>query len=360
MIRKGSSRKGLRRRRGSDGWELEEDIPLFSPTTKEEPIKLDPATSGIVKEIARIHAKPSELVPAPTRPSQDREAAWGDKTPVRDLRKVWLSFIGAIVVMFLAIGWANRQGRESDGTQSGIPGGFVVIEEGEDTESPLYAFLQNSYQKQQQALRIFRQFTAAKKPAHIMPLIRMTDTTPSMLEKFWQPWPSPPLLDQSDQITYEFEEAENRAFLRMVGKNQDGSSFTAFFVEVDGNLVLDWEATLEVGDARLATLARHPTDHPVKMRVILSPSPYYLPSLPESEYESYQITSLRDDTIVWGYVRRDSPTHVKIRGAMQLDLALLDQMNEVRVTIKMQKTDDITSQNRFFITEMLHKDWVMP
>lgn len=360
MIKKGSSRKGQRRRRGTTGSDWDDDVSSPTSAVAEEPVKLDLATTGILREIARIPAKLPELAPTTPRQTQDGESTWGGQHSVRQLSRIWAAFIGVIVVMFLAIAWVNRQVDPHEDNSPTVPGGFVVVSEDEHDDSPLYAFLQNSYQKQQKALAIFRLFTAATKRDQVIPLIRMTDTTPAMLEKYWQPWPSPPLLDQSDALQYEFEEADGRAFLRMTGKNQDGSSFAAFFVEVEGELTLDWEATLEVGDARLATLARNPTEHPVKMRVILTPSPYYLPYLPESEYESYQITSSRDETIVWGYVKRHSPTHEKIRAALLQDVQVLDQMTEARVTIRMQKTADISSQNRFFITEMLHKDWVMP
>ena len=94
--------------------------------------------------------------------------------------------------------------------------------------------------------------------------------------------------------------------------------------------------------------------------MLLSPSDFYLPTFPESEYESYNIHCPMDDTIVWGFVKRDTLDHKRINELLQKDSFLLEAMTEVRITLRLLKTKDASPQNCFFITEMLHKDWVMP
>lgn len=358
-MRKGSSRKGQRRRRAAVC--AEDDASISFPVPKAEaPIKLDLVTSGIVKEIARIEVAPENEASREERLPQEGEMSWGHQQSPLEHRRVWWSFAGAIAVMFAAIAWVNHRSREGDGTNQPIPKGIMVLEDDRHENSQLFAMLRNSHESQQQAVKVFRRFAEAQKHGEILSLIRISDITPSMVEKYWKPWPSPPVLDQQDRLQFDFDETGGRAYLSMSGQNADGTAFLAFFVLDGDDLKLDWEATMELGEARLSTLARFPTENPVTVRVVLSPSPYYLPTLPEREFESFQLTCLHDDTVVWGYVRRSSPEHLQIRELLRLDSELLEQAEDVRVTVRLKKTDDVSSQNRFFITEMLHKDWVMP
>lgn len=360
MMRKGSSRKGQRRRRAASAGRENEGVDDFLLPQPDAPIKLDLSAAVVAKEIVRIETPITREIPLQQRCSTEGEESWGRHQPQKGSRRVWWSFAAAIGVMFAAIAWVNHRARWGDGTNRPIPQGIVVLEEDRREDSELFLLLQNPYQKHQQAQSLFRQFAAAKKSSEVLPLIRMSDDTAALLKKHWKPWPSPPLLDQLDQLQFDFDETDGRAFLSMRGSNADGSPFLAFFVADGNRLKLDWEATMELGESRLSTLARFPTENPVTVRVLLAASPYYLPSLPEKEYESYQLTCLHDDTVVWGYVRRASPEHEKIRELLRQDSELLEQAKEVRVTVRLKKTGDLSSQNRFFITEMLHKDWVMP
>ncbi len=359
MMRKGSSRKGQRRRRIGGSSNQYEDEVGFEVPLREAPIKLDLSTAIAAKEIVRIEA-PAISNDAMEDQGQPRgERTWGRQTR-QDHRLIWLSFAGVILVMFVAIARVNRQSADKGNVIQMIPEGIIDIPQDPTESSELYSLLQNSYQKQQQAQDIFRKFTASIRSQEIVSLIRMQENTASMLEKHWKPWPSPPLLDRQDQLKFDFNETEGQAYLSMRGKNADGSQFLAFFVSDGDGLRLDWEATMELGEDQLSSLARFPKENPVTVRVLLSASPYYLPSLPEHEYESFLLTCLCDDTVVWGYVRRGSDEHWKIRDLLRQDGSLFEEAGEVRVTVRLKKTDDISSQNRFFITEMLHKDWVMP
>jgi hypothetical protein len=360
MMRKGSSRKGQRRRRAVSPVRENEGDEDFLLPQPDAPIKLDLSAAVAAKEIVRIETSIAREIPSQQRFPAEGEGSWGHHQAEKQPRRVWWSFAAVIVLMFAAIAWVNDRARMGDGTSRPIPQGIVVLEEDRREDSELFLLLQNPYQKHQQAQSLFRQFTAAKKSSEVLPLIRTSDGTDALLKQHWKPWPSPPVLDQLDQLQFDFDETDGRAFLSMRGRNADGSSFLAFFVADGGGLKLDWEATMELGEARLSTLARFPTENPVTLRVLLAASPYYLPSLPEKEYESYQLTCMHDDTVVWGYVRRASPEHEKIRELLRQDSELLEQVEEVRVTVRLKKTGDLSSQNRFFITEMLHKDWVMP
>ncbi len=356
MIKKGSSRKGMRRRQAiaAAGARDEEEFDL-PPLPPYAPVKLNPVSIGIEKEIARIEVNPDA---APDdRLAKHGEFAWGRQQSRSESRWVWLIAASVIALMFTAITIANRRTR-TDTTAA--PLGIVISPDALQEESSLSVFQQNPYQMRLDAIKILQQVASATKSEQILPLIRQAPNTEALVAKHWKPWDLGPLLDDPDQWQSGIDETSGTAFLWMQGMHPEGRSLLAFFVKQGDKLRLDWEATMELGEARLSTLAKLPTTHPLAMRIILSPSPYYLPTLPESDYESYKITTLSEDTIVWGYVRRDSPEHQSINDLLQRDSLLLDAIFSVRATIKMRRTHDVNSQNRFFITEMLHKDWVMP
>lgn len=358
MTKKGASRKGQRRLRAiaAAGARGEKDIPLSRPP-EHEPIKLDPVTTGFIKTIARIEARPGTM--EEMRLPKNDELVWGRQHARRDYRWVWFFSVLAIGLLFSAIAMVNRRSGQDRGTSPSQPS-VAVLSDDLDEQLPLFPFLQNPYQMRLDAIQILRQVAAATKAEQILPFIRQTPETKALLAKHWKPWPSPPLLDDPDQLQSEIDETSGTAFLWLQGTQEDGSEFLAFFVKERDTLRLDWEATMELGEARLSTLAKEPTTHPVAMRVILSPSPYYLPTLPESDYESYKITCLSEETIVWGYVRRGTPEHQQINDLLQHDSVLLEAVPAARARVTLRRTDDVNSQNRFFITEMLHKDWVMP
>ena len=359
MEKKGSSRKGARRRQAIEAAGPRDDTEFFRPAMAEEPIRLDLATDGIVKEIARIETPIHQEAPRLTHHIKDKELIWGSQPAKREQRWIWASFAIAGLLLFGAIAVFNHPSNEGAGSAP-TTAGFEVITEIVDENSPLFVFEKNFEETQKECVKKFRQFAAAQHVKDILPLIRQHSGTSALLEKHWQPWRSQPILEGPDAIITELDETNGRGFLRMQGFNQDGSPFLVFFVAAEGSFLLDWEATLEIGDARLSNMARDPTVHPLCLRVIISPSNYYLPSMPESDYESYQISDSLAETTVWGYVKRDTAAHKQISDLLQQNSPLLEPKQQARITLFLKKTDEAVSQNRFLITEVLHKDWVMP
>ena len=215
---------------------------------------------------------------------QHSETLWGQNPIRRGHYWVWISFGVAIVLLFTAIALFNQYSKNTDTTASKPPQ-LIVLAEDYKEDSPQFVFQQNPYRARLACIEIFRTFTAAKNSSDILPLIRQQPGTVATLAKRWQPWPSPPMLENPDQIVSESDEANGRGFFWIQGQNQDGSPFLAFFVAEGNSFRLDWEATMEIGEARLRTLARLPATNPIAMRVIAAPANYFLPTLPEREYE---------------------------------------------------------------------------
>lgn len=375
MPKKGSSRKGERRRksvsapeRTSEDSLLEENhsIPKLRPLPVQEinhePIKLNVETVGVPLEFAKAIASTPELAkeepkPLPT-PERETEQDWGTAAPTRDVKWMLKALAAAVVLLFVCIGLFNLFYDNADGTTA-KDFKLEVIDENFDPRSPLFVFQNDPAKINRESLAIMDKVAKAQSAKEILPLIRQQEGIDALLEKYWKPWPALPQ-QNTDNFLYSYEESGGRGYFCIEGIRQDDVPFTLFYVMQEDHLVMDWVASMGIGEARLSTLAENPTQNPLMMRVTISPSPYYLEDYPEADYESYKITQPNDEAIVWGYVERGSDAHTKINEILQTGGTLLESLNEARVTIKMKRPPNSLVKNRFFITEMLHKDWVMP
>lgn len=378
MIKKGSSRKGDRRRKSTSADEAPRPetmtpAPLASrPRTlaiqeiQAEAIKLEVDVDGVALEFTRAEivetvAEQDEQAVAPLSPQEllDSERNWGaQETDARHYTFLGKALAGTVLLLFLCIGLYNLFSANSTGTTE-KEYRMEVVDDGFDPNSPLYRFQHEPIKVNQECLAVLRAVTTATAAKDIMPYIRKQEGIEKLLAKYWKPWESPPREATAEYI-YSYDEVDGRAFYSIEGLRQDNTPFALFFVIQDDKMVMDWAASMGIGDARLSTLVENPTENPLMLRVIVEPSPYYLSDFPEDQYESYKITQPGDEAIVWGYVERNSQAHFSLCSALQVGSVLLEPLPQVAVTLKLKRPPHSLVKNRFFITEMLHKGWVMP
>jgi hypothetical protein len=375
MLKKGSSRKGERRRKSVNAHQLAENSAATSSVQKKAAHK----SVVVLKEIrAGAVALPvAELgIADPYRgkaagfrppaeqsyaPHQGVETQWGGTYSKRkSSRWIWIG-VGTVAVLFFSalsvFTYANM--KENHNPQDRMSG-FVVETEEFDPSSPLFVYQQDPQRYLMECLTVLQKFADARDVADVIPLVRHQPETLVALKTRWQPWPSPPKIQSEMDYDYTLAESGGIGYITIHGVNNNNTPFDVYFTHENGAMLLDWAASTGLGDSRLSTVVRNPPTHPVSMRVILSSSPYYLPALPEDEYESYKLTCPDDEAVIWGYVKRGSEAHRKIAALLHTNGELLESLAEARAIVKIKKTEDLSAKNRFFITEMLHNDWVMP
>lgn len=362
MQKKGASRKGMRRRQSPAAQSSREDEDFFEifSLEKESPVKLDVADAAMVKEIARIEPSAEVVAPTDETPRKEGEKAWGQEKPLREHRWVWSFFAGAIAIMFVAIALVNQQSDEVPANGTTLAYQIEVLNENSAPLIPLVSYEKNPYLVQQRCRQILQELARAQKVEEIASLLRNTPTLAASLQRHWKPWVSEPSEEQNGDFFFDVGQVQRRGYLMVQGWCRDSTPFNAFFVEEGERILLDWEATMGVGEAKIETLLRDPTHHPVTMRVVITPSTYYLPALPEADYQSYQLSFVGSDAIVWGFVPRGSLAHQQLSKILPTDAALFEPVTEERVTLRLRRVNELLAQNRFFVTEILHKDWVMP
>lgn len=309
-----------------------------------------------ITRIEPVFAPASDVTPVPVR---DSEPLW-TSSPSGSANHRWLwkgvgAFLLFMIAMIALFYFVSQQQTGSTNTLATLE----VISQEYDPQSPLYIFQQDPGKAQEECLSVLRRYSTATTLQDVLPLVRTSSEIKAALATSWKPWPSAPILDDGT-CDATFDETSGRAYFMIHGSLQNGKPFTAYFVSQGNKLVLDWEATMGHGEMSLAEILRHAPEKPVTMRLSLTPSPYYMPSLSEKEYESYRIQDITNENYGWAYVVRDSPAHQQIQVMLQSGAILLEQLNESTATVKIQKIKDHNRENQFFITDMLHKGWVMP
>ena len=372
MSKKGFSRKGERRRKtvAEAVPDSANDFPhtLIASNKSSSLIPRefnDQATKLVIEDVAvidRMKRIAPDFMPTSDASSvsrKDVEPAWIEKKASgQNYRWLWIGvgiFLLFMIAMIVLFHFASLLPTNTTNTLSTIE----VISEEYDPQSPLYIFQENPGKAQQQCLDILSRYAAAKTLTEALPLLRTSPAIKAVLQKSWQTWQSPPVLDDGTCLG-SFDEISGRAYFFITGSFTDGRNFTAYFVSQGNQLVLDWEATTGHSEITLSELLKHPPEQPVMMRVTLAPSPYYIPSLRENDYESYRILDIHNELYAWGYVARNSPAHQHIQSMLLSGSVLLDQLPEAQAIVKMQKIKGLNRENQFFITDVLHKGWVMP
>lgn len=148
---------------------------------------------------------------------------------------------------------------------------------------------------------------------------------------------------------------EGNAYLVVSGLRNDYSKYLAYFVEKEGELVIDWRATVGFSEVLPNEVADMPTDKSLLMRAIALPSSFYTLAYPESDYACYLLSHIDREEYAWGYVRRDSVVHDQLDGALK---APLTRPADNRVTLTVRKGRGDGLPNQLVIDEVVGADWL--
>jgi hypothetical protein len=210
------------------------------------------------------------------------------------------------------------------------------------------------------ALKLIDRFVKAQSWEEAEPLLRESESLRMNLLRYWKPCLSLPQTQNSDQLTIDYGHSGKVGFYMIEGRCMDNSPFLFFFVHSSGKLKLDWEASMSLGEKTIKELIRHPLAEPTVMRVVVERSPYYLPDLKEQDFESFRLTIPGDENVIWGYAQRGSPQVSALEKVLQQGGILVEGSHSGRATVRLTATEDKKASKRFFISEVIHPNWVMP
>jgi hypothetical protein len=193
-------------------------------------------------------------------------------------------------------------------------------------------------------------FLNSKNPEEMKPLIREPERVIPLMDKYYQeqtPF-TPPTYRRLPL------EEDTRVDKRFIGVKMEDAAFQNFVVTLEktpqGYLV-DWESFVKYGDMTVAQLRTTRPTTPVTMRCVLSLNTYYNYGFrDETMYQSYKL-KIKDEESLYGYVRKLSPTHVKIQRSQLTEETLY-------CVIKLKFPENANTDQQVEITEFLQSGWV--
>jgi len=144
-------------------------------------------------------------------------------------------------------------------------------------------------------------------------------------------------------------------YLLVSGLRNDYTKYIAYIVEVDGELRLDWEATEGYCPLLPDEVMKMGEGEEFEMRVLASPSSFYTPIFPEDDFACVLLSHLDREHYAWGYVRRSSPEHDLLVGALSSPVT---KMVADRVRIRVARGPEGALSRQVEVTAVLGVDWL--
>lgn len=190
--------------------------------------------------------------------------------------------------------------------------------------------------------------------------IRATPRVKALAADRLQPWPSPPVAAQTQDLECALVTDREPPFMVVWGRCEDHSTFRAYFVRERGRLLLDWEASSGFCEVPIVDLPATAPTKPVLVRCLLGPRTFYTANLPEERFQCYLIEDARGQHFVWGYTERGSDLDRRLDGALSADSAFQEKQRNVRVVVSLAVPPVRDNRSQFQIIDLLQTEWVMP
>ncbi|MCU0795358.1 MAG: hypothetical protein MUF31_05405 [Akkermansiaceae bacterium] len=267
--------------RAAPEWAKEEVVRL---ETLEEPLQ--------VKRIDRLQASMGgAVVVEKDRRVEKKRRAWGWGVAAG---AVVLSLVGVVGGLFYLFATGDEEGDLYLETLS--------MDQSQPTEERV--FEESLSERIDEAWSILARFAEADEAREIQDLLRDGQGSMSSLEKEWKSiqWPA-----QSD-VPVESGSGEDGQldWLALILKLPTGEDLRAAFVVEDGRLVLDWKATMAVGELPISELPDLEKGREVRMRLILMGDHFYDNDYPEALWRCFRYADAHGEQAGWVYARKGS------------------------------------------------------
>lgn len=318
-------------------------------------VRLDPEVplpSKVPRQVAFLE-RPVENRTTASRTDVSRE--WGRS---RKQSIHWIVGTGAGVASLVIVAMMMLPSiNQSNAARPGAAQDGLVVEneeplEGIDAWNELFAL-------EPEARQAFQTYASAPLVEDFLPLIRNADVLEPVIRQsphsalVAKPWETP-----RDAI---WTVLESNGFLYglLEGSLPDHSSFSAYLMLSEGQLLLDWKATTAYGTASFDDLERNEGD-PGEIRARIIPSGFYTTTFPEDEFQSFQLVSPDNEKSIWCYARRKDSSAGALAGLFQNGEILKSAPELVKVTLRLERGPAGSLPNQWLVKTLLHRDWISP
>lgn len=213
--------------------------------------------------------------------------------------------------------------------------------------------------RQPEAEHLFHTFATARVFDDLLPILRDAASIENLARPNWHALPVPLDWSVPSTVTWRVTPLGNKVSGILEGSFPNFTPFSAYFVEMDNHLLLDWKATTAYSTARFESLIKGEGDAS-EIRGVLTLANFYTAVWPEEEFQSFQFTAPGGESYIWCYARRGSPQEAGINRFLKTSEIIEDTPPPQRATLKLERSRDDAAPNQWQIAELLHIDWINP
>lgn len=300
---------------------------------------------------------------------------WGTKR--RSSSWLWMLLLG-IIMPLITIGIIISKLTQNPNEGPGVElkdGVGVPKKDFSATDGPNGWFLGDSESVTSEVIRILNALNDAKTLEEVEPFIRQSpyrSLNPISLDRLADSFIAETISD--------FElinglskpggnsHVEERGFLRVGGKDEDGQAFTAYFVEEevggDKKVLLDWDATTGWGEVKMKTLVRTKPRNEVLIRCLIEKKAIYDVEFGDLLYSGYILSDRESGEYTFAYVplsnRVNRNLDEQLKGVLDYGNFILPLKENEPVALRVRFGNEKGRSTVFEITSLEHESWVRP
>ncbi len=331
--------------RGDDAPDKDAAFKTRLRRTTEAGLEVDP-DNPVMKR--RDHRKAKHGNNQPDWESQSRRSSsrLGMRPRQRRLL-IRLSAFGLLLILSLsALLWQRSQRRHRQRAATAAANAAAA-----PAPAPKTLESQATSQFRSQVWETIQQFCAASSPEALLPLIRDPDRVGPALLRFYspeKPWTPIRLGPPPDLSALEV----HRNFVLLDLPLADFTSRPIALEKTPAGFRIDWESFTGYSELSWPELRRTRPRSPVVLRAVLRPTDYYNLDFPsQATHQSFKVSDLHSDHVLYGYAPLDSPVH------LQLKKVLLNAPS-VHAVLRVRYPQNSTNDRQLEITEVLEKGWI--
>jgi hypothetical protein len=325
----------------------------------------EPDESGPVDvrgQVERLRKAQKEQKKAESAPMEEK---WGNKQHRRKGSRWLLLATFGVVIPLLAFVIATTLNRAPVETNAVRGAGVLDLGEEEleilpfDHTDPGAWFQENSVEAYDDAIKILDQVNAGETARSTLSLMRDKARTKERMGAGKFQWSADFNVSDPRNLSWEYGASGDTGYMVIRGKDSKFRNFRAYFVNTGRGLRLDWAATTAWSEVEVGSLVADPPALPVAVRAWIAKKPNF-DSDGQKLLSWYQVLSADRREAVWVYTPSGSEADLAIKKELRYGLIVMDRIEEIRATLRLQAGGRGKRPNEFELIEFVSEEWVQP
>lgn len=299
------------------------------------------------------------------------DEVWGSKK--RSTSWLWIVLCGLIIpVVAIVIGVVKlTSGEGADDDLASVNREIQIQEVGFDASGgPLGWYNEDSLTATAKVREIIEKVNEAESAEEILPYLRSSPDRGARMPDLAR-WGSPLLTNSLSGFGWSPDVVKDRlgtdetGVLRVFGTRADRSNFEISFVSEQGQIKLDWEASVGWSETALEELI---TTKPLKetlIRCLIEKKPSYDQAFGLDDYSGFILSEETGGNFTMAYVPLKRKAHEQLDSRLKLVLnygSFTGQplLRDQRVTLRVRFNPEVGRDGIFEILELEHAGWTRP